>query len=170
MTAADIMGTVCDRLVGGTMFHLEHADLCEWIGVPWLYDLHREGYEHDSACLRKMRRMCVRHLGTFATEGRQERSHLLDAYKQTKKWDVQPDVRKTVVCDAMQDWIDWENGTVTVLTSACNRLSDAGYLLLADKVRAIVKDTSDELASARDMFTRMSAVGFDMTYVLEMKH
>ena len=66
--------------------------------------------------------------------------------------------------------IDWENGTVTVLTSACNRLSDAGYLLLADKVRAIAKDTSDELASARDMFTRMSAVGFDMTYILEMKH
>lgn len=168
MTAADIMGTVCDRLVGGTMFHLEHADLCEWVGVPWLYDVHREGYEHDSECLRRMRRLCVHHLGTFATEGRQERSHLLDAYKQTKRWDVKSDVRKTVVCDAMHDWIDWESGTVTLLTSAYNRLADSGNLLLADKVKAVVKDTSDELADARDMLAQMEAVNFDMTYVLEM--
>lgn len=169
MTAADIMGTVCDRLVGGTMFHLEHADLCEWIGVPWLYELHHEGYEHDSVCLEKMRRMCVRHLGTFATEGRQERSHLLDAYKQTKKWDVKQDVRKTILHDAMRDWIDWEDGTVTILTSACKRLSDAGYLFLSDKVRKVVKDTSDELAEARDLLTRMEAVDFDMSFILEMQ-
>lgn len=168
MTAADTMGTVCDRLVGGTMFHLEHADLCEWIGVPWLYDLHKEGYEHDSTCLRKMRRACVRHLGTFAPEGRQDRSHLLDAYRQARKWDVKPDVRMSVLNDAMHDWVDWEDGTVTILTSACKRLSDAGCLLLSDKVRAIVKDTSDELAEARELLVQMEAVGWDMTYVLEM--
>ena len=168
MTAADVMGTVCDRLVGGTMFHLEHADLCEWAGVPWLYDLHREGYEHDSACLRKMRYLCLHHLGTFATEGRQERSHLLDAYKQTKKWDVKPDVRKTVIHDAMHDWIDWESGTVTVLTSAYNRLADSGNLLLADKVKAVIKETSNELAGAREMLAQMEAVEWDMTYILEM--
>ena len=169
MTAADIMGTVCDRLVGGIMFHLEHADLCEWIGVPWLYELHHDGYEHDSACLSKMRKLCVYHLGTFATEGRQERSHLLDAYKQTKKWDVKQDVRKTILHDAMRDWIDWEDGTVTILTSACKRLSDAGYLFLSDKVRKVVKDTSDELAEARDLLTRMEAVDFDMSFILEMQ-
>lgn len=168
MTAADIMGTVCDRLVGGTMFHLEHADLCEWLGVPWLYELHREGYEHDSACLRKMRKLCVEQLGTFATEGRQERSHLLDAYRQTKKWDLKPDVRKTVLNDAMHDWVDWEDGTVTVLTSACKRLSDSGMLLLSDKVRSIVKDTSEELADARELLVLMEASGWDMSYILTM--
>lgn len=169
MTSADIMGTVCDRLVGGTMFHLEHADLCEWLGVPWLYDVHRDGYEHDSECLRKMRRLCVQHTGLFATEGRQDRSHLLDAYKQTKKWDVKQDVRKTILRDAMRDWIDWEDGTVTVLTSACKRLSDAGNLLLSDKVRKVVNDTSEELAEARDMLVRMEAVDYDMAYILEMQ-
>ena len=168
MTAADIMGTVCDRLVGGVMFHLEHADLCEWAGVPWLRDVHREGYEHDSECLRKMRHLCVHHLGTFATEGRQERSHLLDAYKQTRAWDLKPDVRKTVIHDAMHDWVDWEDGTVTVLTSSCKRLSDAGFLLLSDKVRKVAKETSEELAEARSLLREMESVDFDMTYVLEM--
>ena len=169
MTAADMIGTVCDRLVGGTMFHLEHADLCEWIGVPWLYALHREGYEHDSACLRRMRRACVRHLGTFATEGRQERSHMLDAYRQAKRWETKLDVRTTALSDAMYDWVDWEDGTVTILTSASKRLSDAGYLLLSDKVRDMAEDTSRELAEARELLMQMESVDWDMGYILEMR-
>lgn len=168
MGAADVLGTVCDRLVGGVMFHLDHADLCGWLGVEWLEELHREGYEHDSACLRRMRRLCVRHLGTFATEGRQDRSHLLDAYRQVRRWEAKPDVRKAALRDAMRDWVDWEDGTVTVLTSACKRLSDAGCLLLSDKVRDIAKETSRELAHARDLLCEMEAVDWDMSHVLEM--
>ena len=168
MAAHDVLGTVCDRLVGGVMFHLEHSDLCEWLNVPWLADLHKEGYEHDSACLQKMRRLSVDQLGTFVTEGRQDRSHLLDAYRQTMRWDVTQDVRKATLRDAMQEWIDWESGTVTVLTGACKRLSDGGYLLLSDKVRKIVRDTSDELAEARRLMTEMQSVDWDMTYVLTM--
>lgn len=169
MATADIIGTVCDRLVGGVMFHLEHADLCEWLGIGWLSELHRDGYEHDSTCLRKIRRLCVRHLGTFVPEGRQGRGHLLDAYKQVKRWDLKDDVRKAALHDAMHDWVEWEDGTVTVLTSACNRLSDAGCLLLSDRVRKIANDTSAELAHARDLLCEMEAVCWDMTYVLEMQ-
>lgn len=168
MAAHDVLGTVCDRLVGGVMFHLEHADLCEWLDVPWLAKLHRDGYEHDSACLHRMRTLSIDHLGTFVTEGRQDRSHLLDAYRQTMRWDVANDVRMAALRDAMHEWVDWENGTVTVLTSACKRLSDGGYLLLSDKVRKVAKETSEELAEARDLMTRMQAVDWDMTYILTM--
>lgn len=168
MSAADVLGTVSDRLVGGVMFHSEHADLCRWLGVEWLAKLHEEGYEHDSACLRKVRRLSVDHLGTFVPEGRQDRSHLLDAYRQKRSWDVPCDVRETALCDAMHDWADWEDGTVTVLTSACKRLSDGGCLLLSDKVRSIAKDTSEELARARSLLLRMEAVKWDMGHILEM--
>ena len=168
MQPSDVLGTVCDRLVGGVMFHLEHADLCEWLGVEWLADLHKEGYEHDSECLRKMRHLSVKHLGMFVPEGRQERGHVLDAFRQQKSWDVKHDVRMTALNDAMHDWVDWESGTVTVLTSACKRLSDCGCLLLSDKVRKIANDTSDELAEARALLLRMESANWDMTYVLEM--
>lgn len=168
MTGQDALGTVSDRLVGGVMFHLEHADLCEWLGVRWLADLHREGYEHDSRCLRKVRTLCVRHLGTFVREGRQERSHLLDSYRQQRGWETKSDVRRAALCDAMHDWVDWEEGTVTVLTSACKRLSDCGCLLLSDKVRKMAKDTSKELAHARELLSEMESVCWDMDYVLQM--
>lgn len=168
MSAVDVMGSVSDRLVGGLMFHSEHADLCRWLGIDWLADLHEEGFLHDSSCLRRMRRLALRHTGCMVPEGRQERGHALDAFRGTQRWCVKMDVRETALCDAMHDWCDWEDGTVTVLTSAVNRLESCGELLLADKVRAVAKDTSRELAEARDLMVEMKAVDWDMTHVLEM--
>ena len=43
MGAADVLGTVCDRLVGGLMFHSEHADLFAYLGIEWLAEAHEDG-------------------------------------------------------------------------------------------------------------------------------
>jgi len=169
MAATDVMGAVCDRLVGGVMFHSDHADLCAEMGVKWLAELHEDGCAHDMRCLRKMRRLAISHLGSPVPEGRQDRSHALDAYRGVRRWDVAADVRLSALKGAMHDWVDWESGTVTVLTSAYGRLADAGELLLADKVKRIVKDTQDELSGARDLLCEMDAVDWDMSHIFEMK-
>lgn len=169
MSAVDVMGSVSDRLVGGLMFHSEHADLCRWLGIEWLANVHEDGFLHDSSCLRRMRRLALRHTGCMAPEGRQDRSHALDAFRGTQRWCVKGDVREAALCDAMHDWCDWEEGTVTVLTSAVNRLESCGELLLADKVRAVAKDTSRELAEARDMLVEMESVNWEMPHILEMR-
>lgn len=168
MAAVDALGTVADRLVGGMMFHSDHADLCAYLGIGWLAGLHEDGYEHDSGCLRRVRRMSVRHLGLPVPEGRQERGHSLDAFRGTRRWDVKADAICPTVSDAMHAWVDWESGTVTVLTVAASRLMECGELLLHDRVKAIAKDTSRELAHARDLLREMEAVGWDMSHVLQM--
>ena len=168
MASIDVMGSVCDRLVGGLMFHSEHADICHTVGVEWLARLHEEGFEHDSGCMREMRRLAIRHLGMPVPEGRQDRTHSLDAYRGSKCWDLSPDVRLQAIKSAMHEWIDWESGTVTVLTSAYGRLGDSGELLLADKVKRVVKDTSRELANAREILVEMESVGWDMSHILQM--
>lgn len=168
MSATDILGSVSDRLVGGMMFHSDHADLCRWLGVGWLADLHEEGYEHDSRCLRMVHRLGIRFCGVMVPDGRQSRSRSLDAYRQTKRWDVKCDVRESALSDAMHDWVDWENGTATMLNSAYRRLHDSGETKVALKVRRIATDTEGELAHARDLLTEMEAVRWDMTHVLRM--
>lgn len=169
MAAVDILGTVADRLVGGMMFHSDHADLCMWLGVNWLSGLHEDGYRHDAACLRDIHRMSVRFCGLMPQDGRQQRTHTNDAYRSTPRWSVKADVRETALCDAMHDWVDWEAGTVQVLASAYRRLFDAGETAVACKVKAITKDTEKELAHARDLLCEMEAVGWDMAHILEMK-
>lgn len=168
MSAADVLGAVSDRLVGGVMFHSEHADLCRWLGLVKLAKLHEDGFSHDSACLRKVHRLCIDHLGMTVPEGRQERSHLLDAYHGKRSWDAQPDAR--AVQDAMADWIEWESGTIDVLSSACRRLWDGGEVALSDYVRRICDDTADELAHARRIAHEMRSCGWDMPHIFEMKY
>ena len=169
MAAVDILGSVSDRLVGGMMFHSDHADLCAWLGIGWLTALHEDGYEHDAACLRKVHRMSVRFCGLMPQDGRQQRTHSLDAYRSTPRWDVKCDVRCQALCDAMHDWIDWEAGTVQVFAGAYRRLYDCGETALAEKVKAITKDTELELAHARDLLCEMETVEWDMSHVYEMK-
>ena len=168
MAAVDVLGTVADRLVQGMMFHGEHADLCAYLGVWWLAGIHEDGYEHDNRCLRKVRRLSIEYLGLPVPEGRQERGHSLDAFRGMKRWDVSSDAIGPALKDAMHAWIDWEAGTVTVLTSSASRLMDSGELLLYDRVKKIANDTSKELANARDLMREMEAVCWDMSHVLQM--
>lgn len=170
MAAHDVMGTVCDRLVGGLMFHSEHADLCRYMGIEWLSKQHEDGFWHDTRCMRKVKRLCIDHLGVPVPEGRQDRSHALDAHRGTKRWDIKPDVTCAMLCDAMRAWVDWETGTVTVFSSAVSRLESSGELLLADYVRKMAKDTSRELAHARDLLCEMESVSWDMSHVMQMRN
>lgn len=168
MSAVDVIGTVSDRLIGGVMFHSEHADLCRWFGLHGLAGLHEDGFMHDSKCLRKVHRLCIDHLGVTVPEGRQERSHLLDAYRSKRMWDSVPDAM--TIQDAMADWIEWESGTVSVFTGAYNRLLNCDKLLLADYIKDVCEDASTELAHARKLMHEMQSCGWDMPHIFEMKY
>ena len=150
------------------MFHSDHADLCLWLGIRWLSDEHEDGYLHDSGCLRRVHRIGIRDCGLMVPDGRQQRTHALDAYRQTKRWDVQRDVRMAALCDAMRDWCEWEDGTATMMNAAYRRLFDCGQTDAALVVRKVARDTERELAHARDLLCEMEACGWDMAHVMEM--
>lgn len=169
MAAADVLGTVADRLVGGMMFHSDHADLCKWLGVMWLARHHENGYLHDSGCLRRVHRKGIEILGVMVPDGRQQRTHALDAFRSTARWNVKPDVRESALCDAMHDWCDWEHGTVELFGSSYRRLFDMGETSLAKMVMHAARDTEKELAGARSMLAEMEAVKWDMSHIMEMK-
>ena len=168
MAAVDVLGTVADRLVGGMMFHSDHADLCAWLDIRWLAKLHEDGYLHDSKCLRKVHRDGVMFLGAMVPDGRQQRTHSLDAYRSTARWSVNADVRKCAVADAMHDWIDWEDGTAKAMNAAYRRLFDCGETAVACRVKDIARDTEEELAHARSLLVEMEAVCWDMSHVMQM--
>lgn len=169
MAAIDVLGNVSDRLVGGMMFHSDHADLCRFIGVEWLVSQHEDGYQHDSKCLRKVHMSAIANLGVMVTDGRQERSHALDAYRKESSWTIAQDVACKALKDSMVDWIEWERGTATMMASAYRRLWDGGELSLANLVRKIAEDTEEELAHARLLMREMDNACWDMTYILSMK-
>ena len=169
MAAIDVLGVVCDRLVGGMMFHSDHADLCRFMGFENLAKLHEEGYLHDSKAHARVRRMALVHTETIAPGGRQDRTHTLDRWQGVKRKDVTCEQRKTALCDAMCDWLEWEQSAASVYQTAYRRMLDCGNMTLASLMEELAIDTEKELAHARQMHAEMAASGWDMPYILEMK-
>lgn len=167
MSAVDVIGVVSDRLVGGMMFHQDHADMLLFAGARRLAKRHREEYLHDSRCLSRVRKACIAHCGMVAPSGRQERTHTLDALRGKVAWEQGHDECERMAMESIRDWIEWEDGTVAVLTDARARLVSCDELRLARMVEDLVCDASDELADARAIWNEMQATGWDMSHLME---
>lgn len=163
MAAIDVLGTVCDRLVEGMMFHSDRADLCRFMGFERLTGLHEDGFSDDSAAFRKVRRLCVSRLDAFPSQGRQERGHVLDAWKGRARHAVTTEERHDALVAVMQDWVEWEDGTAETYRTAARRLWDMGETALAKRVNALADGTESELAEAKALHNRLIATDWDAT-------
>lgn len=144
------------------MFHSEHADLCRLMGFHGLAEENEDGYAHDSKCLRKVHRIGIDHTGALLPEGRQERSHVLDAYQRHASWDIDADMRRHALECVLDDMVEWEEGTCDVLRRAHACLLDRGEATLAKCVRRILEDTEEELALYRHEHSRFESVNWDL--------
>lgn len=161
-TSTEAIGSAVDRLVGGVMFHSEHADLCWYMGLDALAKENESGYSHDSKALRRLHRLCVRHLGTFAPEGAQKRSGYLDPYVGETRWKVSQNVRKRTLEKVLNEMVEWEEGTCAVLRESYSCLLGCGEMTLSNEVGRILADTEDELSGYRDELTRFQSVNWDL--------
>lgn len=167
MAAIDVLSSVSDRLVGGMMFHSDHADLCRMYGIEWLAKLHDDGFLHDSKSLSRVHRKCILLTGLAVLNGRQERTHVLDRFKGKSAWDVVPTMED--VRDAMCDWTDWESSAMDTYRTAYRRLTDMGEVALAEEAKRLALDTEEELAEAKAIAHEMAVSGWDMPHVLCMR-
>lgn len=163
MAAIDVLGTVCDRLVEGMMFHSDRADLCRYMGFEKLTKLHEDGFADDSAAFRKVRRLCVSRLDAFPSQGRQERGHVLDSWKGRARHAVTTEERCDALMAVMQDWVEWEDGTAETYRTAARRLWEMGETALAKKMNGLADDTECELAEAKALHNRLISTGWDAT-------
>lgn len=162
MTPIGAIGSAVDRLVGGVMFHSEHADLCWYMGLDELARENEDGYMHDSKCLRKLHRLAIEHIGITLPEGTQSRSGLLDQYANESRWKVGLNTRKRALERILTDMVEWEEGTCAVLRESHKVLLEDGDATLAKEVRRIIMDTEDELAGYRSELARFQSVNWDL--------
>lgn len=167
MSHAEVMGTVSDRLIGGMMFHSDHADMMRLIGMDGLHRLHEDGFGDDSKSLRRVRVACVEHLCMLPPTARQERTKTLEGMVGRDRSNIGQSEVQRLVRTSMQAWVEWESGTVECLRDAAEKL--IGCASLWNLVRKLQRDTERELSKARDIAREMETCGYDMCHVLEMQ-
>lgn len=169
MAARDVLGSVCDRLVGGMMFHSDNADLCRLMGVEWLAELHDDGFLHDAKAHAKVRRLAILHTRGTVASGRQDRTHTLDQWRKVRACDITHEQRMVALRDAMDDWCEWEESAAETFRAAYSRMLDCGHAAIAKRLLKLAEDTEDELAEARLIRAEMDACAWDMPHVMEMR-
>lgn len=167
MNHAEVMGTVSDRLVGGMMFHSDHADVMHMVGMNGLAKLHEEGFHDDSHAMRRVRRACVRYLCTLPKSGGQSKTDTIDPLIGRDRGNVSASETQRWVRASMQEWVEWEHGTVEVFSEAAKSL--VGHESLWRLVTKLQRNTEQELAHARELMLEMEACGYDMCHVLDMQ-
>lgn len=168
MPARDVVGAACDVLVGGMMFHSDHADLCRLLGIEWLARLHDDGYAHDAVAYRKLRRKAIAQTCEIPTYGRHGRTTTLDRWRGMTADEVDTDGRVTALRQAMDEWCSWERTASEEYGECHSRLLSHGYVDLADEMRHLAIDTEREHAEACALRREMRACGWDMAHVYDM--
>lgn len=169
MSATDVLSAACDRLVGGMMFHADHADLCRLTGVEWLARLHDRGFVHDAKAHARVRRVAMPLTGMVVPGGRQDRTHTLDKWHGVRMREVAREQRETAVRDATADWLEWEESAAATYCQAHKRMLECGQMTLAELMASLATDAESEIAEARRILTEIDACGCDMSHVLEMR-
>lgn len=162
----DVVGAVSDRLVGGMMFHSDHADMMRLLGIKSLRRLHEDGFSNDSHNMRKVRKACVSYLGKIPPHGKQERTKTLDSVAKRGADGIGASERQRLVRASMSDWIEWESGTIDTYARAANELCD--HAVMWELMRELQSDTERELSHAREVSLELESCGYDMCHIFEM--
>ena len=156
------MGTVADRLIGGTMHHSNQADLVRFLGFDGFAKLHERGFMDDSENLRRVRRKCIRYLGRIPMQGNQEQDALLSKVIAYHSSDLSANDRYRLAVSSLEAWERWERGTAEVFSEASNALDGTLWKL----VKRLQRGAEKEAVEASRLLTEAKAC--DMAHLYDM--
>ena len=81
--------------------------------------------------------------------------------------EVDVETKKTAVKNGIAEWIKWETTTLSKLQKAHLELYDDGEVSSAMLIGEFIKDVQKELKCAKRMYLDLSAVEFDLGYILD---
>lgn len=168
MSANSVIGAACDTLVGGMMFHSDHADLCRLLGVEWLACLHDDGYLHDAKSHMRVRRKAIMQTCEIPARGRQERAATLDRWSVVSAEEVDVDARVSALRQSMDEWCSWEREAAATYAGAYSHMLTYDRVDLADEMRRLARDAEREHSEACAIRREMRACGWDMPHIFEM--
>lgn len=160
------LGRASDTLVGGMMFHSDHADLMRLLGLMGFARLHEDGYRSDSKAYRKVRAMCVDHGRMLCPSGNQSRGKSLDALKGKRSDQINAQDRRQLLKNSFEEWANWEADASSTYAEVAKGLD--GDEVARHKVLKMQRSAERELVEAKRILDEMSACGWDIVHAYEI--
>ena len=168
MAYSEIFSDLSAHFIKGMMVHDSLATYYDFLSLRGFKRYHEFQFKHDSCAYRKLNRYYVNHYNRMITEKSVSDPNIIPEswYRYTRE-DVDAETKKTAVRNAMNEWIKWETTTLSKLQQAHLDLYDDGEVASAKLIGKFIKDVERELKCAKRMYLDLSAVDFDLCYILD---
>lgn len=167
---ASVFRTIVTRQTEALMFHDSMIDLFEFLGLEGYKAMHEHQYFSESAERRVIKEYYIETQDKLV-----ELDHLTDPRVVPEEWsrytrfDVTPQVRKSSVEKAFEEYDQWECDTKDIYESCAKQLLEAGCLAEYDKVMELIRDVTDEIRTLELMLIDLRSVSFDAVHIADLQ-
>ena len=168
MAYSDIFNDLSAHFIRGMMVHDSLATYYDFLSMRGFKRYHEYQFKCDSCNYRKLNRFYVNHYNKMITEKSVGDPNIIpESWYRYSREDVDVETKKTAVKNGMAEWIRWETATLAKLQQAHLDLYDDGEVASAMLISKFIKDVEKELKCAKRMYLDLTAVNFDMPYILD---
>lgn len=166
----DIFSAINVRQITALMLHSEMADLFEFLGLEGFRAMHEYQFLEESSAHRSIKTHYLKNTNKLLPDAEVDSVDVIpDDWVQYTRMDVTPQVRKQAVQRAMEQYHKWESDTKMLYCKSAAYLIKENRMSDYNKVNELVKDVTDELRRVERLYLELSAVNYDMVYVVELQ-
>lgn len=171
----EIFSEINKRMTMALEFHCKMADYFEFLGLQGFKRLHEYQYYDESKGRRKLHRYYIDRVGKLISEhGMEQRKEQEKEYLCIipSEWynytilDVGGSTKCKYTCNAMEKYLEWEEETKCLYECCVCALEDKGEIALANFISDYVDDVQEEIKKLCRLIECLSAVEYDMEYIL----
>lgn len=170
MAYSDIFSELSAHFIKGMMVHDQMANYYDFLSLRGYKRYHEYQFKHDSCNYRKLNRFYINHYNKLIAEKPVSDPNIIpETWYRYSREDVDPATKKTVIKAGISEWIRWETATLAKLQQAQLDLYDDGEVASAMLINKFIKDVEKELKCAKRTQLDLTAVDYDMCYILDMQ-
>lgn len=168
MAYSEVFSELSAHFIKGMMVHDQLAQYYDFLSLRGYKRYHEYQFKHDSCAYRKINRFYINHYNKLITEKPVNDPNIIpESWYRYSREDVDAETKRVAIKNGITEWIKWETATLVKLQQSQLDLYDDGEVASAMFINKFIKDVECELKCAKRMYLDLSAVDFDMCYILD---
>ncbi len=171
MDSKNTFSTLLNRMLQGMMFHSENCDYFAFLGFDGYEKLHKVQFLEESMCYRMTKSWFVKYSDLLVPDGGLiiQEAVLPDSWYNLSRKSVDSDNKGELVKTALENWNEWESGTIDIVNQCYLQLMDMGRIDLISIVLNIADDRTNELKFINDLYLEAKSVNFNSSDLMQMQ-
>ena len=168
MAVNEIFRDLSAHFVKGMMVHDKMADYYDFLSLRGYKRCHEYHFRRESANYRRLHRYYINRYHKLIEEAPVGEPDIIPAswYRYTRN-EVDTSTKRSAIKSGVDKWITWETETLNKLQQAYDALCEAGDPAAALFIEDYIQDTECELKAAHRKALELSAVDYDMPYIMQ---